>query len=188
MRTSTPNGPGAVTAAFGSGSRSHDSLDDTIEGYVDLGNLSDSDVIIMGEQPVPQDATSGDSDSDTMDTEDLNWHMRSQTPDDARADADNEDDAPDVQDCGCQCFMYDKSFSSDQEGQEGDAECDGVDCPDNDPNNDDDPPSPPPLTEGTGSTGKWAPASKNRSKTLWIPTILRMRVSGSQLQCTPWTM
>ncbi len=72
MRTSTPNGPGAVTAAFGSRSRSHDSLDDTIEGYVDLGDLSDSDVIIMGEQPMPQDATSGDLDSDTMDTEDLN--------------------------------------------------------------------------------------------------------------------
>ncbi len=53
VRTSTPNGPGAVMAMFGSRSRSHDSLDDTIEGYVDVGDLSDSDVIIMGEQPVP---------------------------------------------------------------------------------------------------------------------------------------
>ncbi len=32
VRTSTPNSPGAVMAAFGSGSRSHASLDDTIEG------------------------------------------------------------------------------------------------------------------------------------------------------------
>ncbi len=71
VRTSTPNGSGAVMAAFGSGSSSHASLDDTIEGYVDLGDLSDSDVIVMGEQPVPQDATSGDN-SDTMDAEDLN--------------------------------------------------------------------------------------------------------------------
>ena len=66
--TSTSNGPGAVTVAFGSGSKNNPSLDDTIPGYVDLGDLSDSDVIIMGEQPMPQDATSGD-DSDTMDTE-----------------------------------------------------------------------------------------------------------------------
>ena len=160
VRTSTPNGPGAVTATFGSGSRSHDSLDDTIEGYVDLGDLSDSDVIIMGEQPVPQDATSGDN-SDTMDAEDLNRHMRPQTPDDARADADDEDDAPDVQDRGHQWFMYGESFGSDQEGQEGDAECNAVDCPDDDPDNNDDPPSPPPLTEGTGGTRKRAPASKN---------------------------
>ncbi len=84
--------------------------------------------------------------------------------------------------------MYGKSFGSDQEGQEGDAERDGVDRPNDDPNNNDDPPSPPPLTEGTGGTGKRAPASKNRSKTLWILTILRMQVSGSRLQRTPWTM
>ena len=135
MRTSTPNGPGAVTAAFGSGSRSHASLDDTIEGFVDLGDLSDSEVIIMGEQPMPQDATSGD-DSDTMDTEDLNRRMRSQTPDDAGADADDEDNTPDVQDCGRQWFLYSESFNSDQEGQEGDAECNGMDHPDYDPNND----------------------------------------------------
>ncbi len=87
--------------------------------------------------------------------------MRSQSPDDARADTDDEDDAPDVQDRRCQCFMYSESFGLDQEGQEGDAERDSMDCPDDDPNNDDDPPSPPPLTEGTGRTGKRAPASKN---------------------------
>ncbi len=107
VRTSTPNGPGAVMAAFSSRSRSHDSLDDTIEGYVDLGDLSDSDVIIMGEQPMPQDATSGDD----SDTEDLNRHMRPQSPDDAGADADDEDDAPDVQDHRRQWFMYGESFS-----------------------------------------------------------------------------
>ncbi len=71
VRTSTPNSPGAVTAAFRSGSRSNASLDDTIHGYVDLGDVSDSDVIFMGDQPMPQDATSGD-DSDTMDA-DVNW-------------------------------------------------------------------------------------------------------------------
>ena len=64
---------------------------------MDLGELSDSDMIIMREQPMPQDATSGD-DSDTMDAEDLNRRMRSQTQDDAGADADDEDDAPDAQD------------------------------------------------------------------------------------------
>ncbi len=135
MRTSIPNSPGAVMAAFRSGSRSHDSLDDTIEGFVDLGDLSDSEVIIMGEQPVPQDATSGDN-SDTMDAEDLNQRMRSQTPDDAGADADDEDDAPDVQDHGCQRFMYGESFGSDQKGQKGDAECNGMDHPNDDPDND----------------------------------------------------
>ncbi len=149
VQTSTPNGPGAVTAAFGSGSRSHDSLDDTIEGFVDVGDLSDSDVIIMGEQPVPQDTTSGDSDSDTMDAEDLNQCMRPQSPDDAGADADDEDDTPDVQDRGRQRFLYGESFGSDQEGQEGDAECDGVASTDDDPDNDDDPPSPPPSNRGT---------------------------------------
>ncbi len=149
MRTSTPNGPGAVTAAFGSRSRSPASLDDTIKGYVDLGDLSDSDVIIMGEQPVPQDVTSGD-DSDTMDAEDLNQCMRSQTQDDARADADDEDDAPDAQDQGRQQFIYGESFNSDQEGQEGDAERDGVDRPDDEPDNDADPPPPrPPPNTGT---------------------------------------
>ena len=77
IRTSTPTGPGAVMAAFGSGSRSNSDLDDTVEGEVDLGDLSDSEVIILGQQPVPQDVTSGDnSDSDTMDTEDLNRQMR----------------------------------------------------------------------------------------------------------------
>ncbi len=144
VRTSTPNSSGAVTAAFGSGSRSHDSLDDTIEGFVDVGDLSDSDVIILGEQPVPQDATSGDSDSDTTDAEDLNQSMRSQSPDDAGADTDDEDDAPDVQGHGHQCFLYSESFGSDQEGQEGDAEHNGVARTDEDPNNNDDPPSPPP--------------------------------------------
>ncbi len=114
---------------------------------MDLGDLSDSEVIIMGEQPMPQDTTSGD-DSDTMDAEDLNRRMRSQTPDDAGANADDEDNAPDVQDRGRQQFMYGESFSSDQEGQEGDAERDSVDHPDNDPNNDDDPPSPPPPNRG----------------------------------------
>ncbi len=123
-----------------------------------------------------------------MDAEDLNRCMRSQSPDDAGADADDEDDAPDVQDHRHQHFMYGKSFGSDQEGQDGDAERDGMACTNDDPDDDDDPPSPPPLTEGPGGTGKWAPASKNWSKTLWIPTILRMRVSGSWLQCTPWTM
>ncbi len=87
--------------------------------------------------------------------------MRSQSPDDAGADADDEDDAPDVQDHGHQRFMYGESFGSDQEGQEGDAERDGVDHPDDDPDNDDDAPSPPPLTEGSGGTGKRAPASNN---------------------------
>ncbi len=148
MQTSTPNSPSAVTAMFGSRSRSPASLDDTIEGYVDLGDLSDSDMIIMGEQPMPQDVTSGD-DSDTMDTEDFNRCMRSQTQDDAGADADDEDDAPDAQDRGRQWFIYGESFDSDQEGQEGDAERDGVDHPDNEPDNDADPPPPCPPNTGT---------------------------------------
>ncbi len=147
VRTSTPNGPGAITAAFGSVSSSHASLDDTIKGYVDLGDLSDSDVIVMSVQPMPQDATSGD-DSDTMDAEDLNQCMRTQTHDDAGANADDEDDAPDAQDWGRQWFLYGESFDSDQEGQEGDAECDGVDRPNNDADNDADPPSPHPPNRG----------------------------------------
>ncbi len=64
---------------------------------MDLGELSDSDVIFMGDQPMPQDATSGD-DSDTMDVEDLNQHMTSQTQDDAGANADDKDNTPDAQD------------------------------------------------------------------------------------------
>ncbi len=79
IRTSIPTGPGAVTATFGSGFRSISDLDDTVKGEVDLGDLSDSEVIILGQQPMPQDITSGDdSDSDTMDTEDLNRQMRAQ--------------------------------------------------------------------------------------------------------------
>ena len=49
-----------------------ESLDDTVEGDMYLGDLSDDEVIIMGQQVVPQDVTSGDSDSDTMDASDLN--------------------------------------------------------------------------------------------------------------------
>ena len=82
---------------------------------MDLGELSDSDVIIMGEQPVPQDATSGD-DSDTMDAEDLNQRMTSQTQDDAGADTDDEDDAPDAQDRGHQRFFVQQIL---QHGQGG---------------------------------------------------------------------
>ncbi len=111
---------------------------------MDLGELSDSDVIFMGEQPVPQDATSGD-DSDTMDADDLNRCMKSQTQDDAGADADDEDDAPDAQAQGRQHFLYGESFSdrdTDEEGLEGDAERDGEDHADNDGDNDADP-SPP---------------------------------------------
>ncbi len=145
--TSTPNGPGAVIVAFGFRSKNDPSLDDTIHGYVDLGDLSDSDVISMGEQPVPQDATSGD-DSDTMDAEDLNRCMRSQTQDDARADTDDEDDAPDAQDWGHQRFMYGGSFDTDEEGQEGDAERDGKDRPNNEPNNDANPSPPRPPNTG----------------------------------------
>ncbi len=48
------------------------SLDDTVVGDLYLGDLSDDEEIIMGQQPVPQDVTSGDSDSDTMDVSDLN--------------------------------------------------------------------------------------------------------------------
>ncbi len=147
VRTSTLNGPGAVTVASGSGSKSNASLDDTIKGYVDVGDLSDSDVIIMGEQPVPQDATSGD-DSDTMDAEDLNRCLRSQTQDDAGADADDKDDAPDDQDRGRQHFIYGESFNMDEEGQEGDAERDGKDRLDNEPDNDDNPSPPRPPNTG----------------------------------------
>ncbi len=109
VQTSTPNSPGAVTATFGSGSKSNASLDDTIHGYVDLGDVSDSDVIFMGDQPMPQDTTSGD-DSDTMDPEDLNQSMRSHTQDDAGADADDEDNAPDAHDQGRPCFFTANPF------------------------------------------------------------------------------
>ncbi len=150
IRTSTPNGPGAVTAAFGSGSRSNTSLDDTVVGDVDLGDLSDSDMIIMGQQPMPQDVTSGDdSDSDTMDAEDLNRQMRAQARDDDGADADDEDDAPDAQHGRRHWFLYGESFGSDQEEQEGDAECDGMERPDDNPDNAADPSPPRPPNTGT---------------------------------------
>ena len=150
IRNSTPNGPGAVTAVFGSRSRSNTSLDDTVMGDVDLGDLSDSDVIIMGQQPVPQDITSGDdSDSDTMDAEDLNQQMRAQARDDDGADADDEDDAPDAQHGRHHQFLYGESFGSDQEEQEGDAECDGMERPDDDPDNAADPSPPRPPNTGT---------------------------------------
>ena len=97
MRTSTPNSPGDVMATFGSGSRSNASLDDTIEGYLDLGDLSDSDMISMGDVPMLQDGTSGD-DSDTLDGDQVNQHVTSQNQDDARADADDKDEAPNAQD------------------------------------------------------------------------------------------
>ncbi len=145
IRTSTPTGPGAVTAAFCSGSRSNSDLDDTVEGEVDLGDLSDSEVIILGQKPVPQDVTSGDdSDSDTMDTEDLNRQMRARAREDDGADADDEDDAPDAQHGRHLRFLYGGSFGSDQE-EEGDADGDGVERPDDDPDNaaDASPPCPP---------------------------------------------
>ncbi len=172
VRTSTPNGPGAVTAAF-----TPESLDDTVEGDMYLGDLSDDEVIIMGQQAVPQDVTSGDSDSDTMDASDLN--RQAQARHDAGADADDEDDAPDLQHGRHTCFHFGESFGSDQEQEEGDAEEDGKERPDDDPDAaaDDSPPAP--LTEGPGCTRKWAPASRNQSRTLWKLTIPRTRVSGS---------
>ncbi len=48
LHTSTPNGAGAVTAVF-----APRSLDDTVVGDVYLGDLSDDEVIIMGQQAVP---------------------------------------------------------------------------------------------------------------------------------------
>ncbi len=145
IHTSTPTSPGAVTAAFSSGSRSNSDLDDTVEGEVDLGDLSDSEVIILGQQPVPQDVTSGDdSDSDTMDAEDLNRQMRAWAREDDGADTDDEDDAPDAQHGRHLRFLYGGSFGSDQE-EEGDADGDSVERPNNDPDNtaDASPPRPP---------------------------------------------
>ncbi len=154
VRTSTPNGPGAVMAAFAPGS-----LDDTVVGDVYLGDLSDDEVIIMGQQAVPQDITSGDSDSDTMDASDLNRQMRAQARHDAGADADDEDDTPDLQHGRHTCFHFGESFSSDQEQEEGDAEEDGVERPDDDPDDAADASPPAPLTQGPGCTRKRAPAS-----------------------------
>ena len=96
VQTSTPNGPGAVMAAFGSSSRNNDSLDDTIEGFVDLGDLSNSDVISMGDALMIQDGTSGD-DSDTLDADQFNQHVISQDQDEARADMDDDEEVPNLQ-------------------------------------------------------------------------------------------
>ncbi len=96
---------------------------------MDLGELSDSDVISMGEPPIPHDGTSGD-DSNTLEADQVNLHVVSQTQEDAEADADDEDDAPDATDQGRQCFLYGQSFSDvdmDEEGEEGDEECDSED-------------------------------------------------------------
>ncbi len=114
-------------------------------GDVYLGDLSDDEVIIMGQQAVPQDITSGDSDSDTMDASDLNRQMRAQARHDAGADADDEDNAPDLQHGRRTHFYFGKSFGSDQEQEEGDAEEDGVEHPDDDPDDatDASPPCPP---------------------------------------------
>ncbi len=192
VQTSTLTGPGAVTATFGSGSRSHASLDDTIEGYLDLGELSDSDMISMGDTPMPPDGTSGD-DSDTLEADQVNLCMVSQTQEDAGADADNKDDTPDAPDRGHQCFLYGQSFSEvdmNKEGEEGDEERDGEDNADDAHDNatDSPPPAPTHITEGQGATRKRAPAFKNTSKHLWRLIIQRMQVSGNQQQPTLWTL
>ncbi len=83
-------------AAFGSSSRNNDSLDDTIEGFVDLGDLSNSDVISMGDALMIQDGTSGD-DSDTLDADQFNQHVISQDQDEARADMDDDEEVPNLQ-------------------------------------------------------------------------------------------
>ncbi len=46
-------------------------------------------------------------------------------------------------------FFYGKSFGSDQEEQESDAEGNGVECPDDDPDNTTDPSPPRPPNTGT---------------------------------------
>ncbi len=79
-----------------------------------------------------------------MDASDLNRQMRAQAQHDAGADADDEDDAPDLQHGRRTCFYFGKSFSSDQEQGEGDAEEDGVERPDDDPDAATDASPPPP--------------------------------------------
>ncbi len=108
-----------------------------------LGDLSDDEVIIMGQQAVPQDVTSGDSNSDTMDASDLN--QQAQARHDAGADADDEDDAPDLQHGRRTRFHFGESFGLDQEQEEGDAEEDGEERPNDDPDAaaEDSPPHPP---------------------------------------------
>ncbi len=96
VRTSTPNGPGAVMAAFGGSSKNNDSLDDTIEGFVDMGELSNSDIISMGQPPMIHNGTSGD-DSDTLDADDFNQRIISHDQDYARVDADDEEEQPNLQ-------------------------------------------------------------------------------------------
>ncbi len=100
----------------------------------------------MGQQPVPQDITSGDSDSDsdTMDTKHLNRQIRAPARADDGDDADDEDE---TQDGRRPRFLYGSSklFALDQEQQEGDAEIDGLEHPDDDPDHaaDASPPCPP---------------------------------------------
>ncbi len=142
IRTSTPNSPGAVSAAFDPPG----SMDDTVEGSVDLGDLSDDDVITMGQQPVPQNFTSGDSDSDsdTMNASDLNQQMRSlgDDPD----DADDEDDAHDGR---CPCFLYAGSFGLEPEQHQGDVERDVLERPNDDSDHAADASPPHPPNRGT---------------------------------------
>ncbi len=59
--------------------------------------------------------------------------MRAQAQHDDGADVDDEDDAPDPQHGRHTCFYFGKSFGSDQEQEEGDAEEDGVERPDDNP-------------------------------------------------------
>ncbi len=114
-----------------------------------LGDLTDNDVIIMGQQALPQDITSGDSqsDSDTMDASDLNRQAQAQH--DARANTDDEDDAPHFQHGRRTRFHYSESFGEDQEQEEGDAEEDGSDHPDDDINDGADASPPHPPNRGT---------------------------------------
>ncbi len=136
----------------------------------------------MGQQAMQHDATSGD-DSDTMDAEDLNRQMRSQAQDDAGADADDEDDASDAQVGRHQWFYYGESFGLDQEEQEGDAECDGMDHPNDDPDNAADHAPPHPPNTGTRQYKEAGPSIQEPIKNfvdtdypedagIWKPTAM----------------
>ncbi len=147
VRTSTPNGPGAVSATFAPPG-TPESLDTTMEGSVDMGELSDDDMITLGNQINPQDITSGDSDtgSDTMDASLLNRQVRP-----VGDDADDADDEDEANDDRRRRFMYSSGdlIGSDQEQRDGDADPDVLEAPDDAPNHDTDASPPRPPNTGT---------------------------------------
>ncbi len=104
IRTSTPTSPGAVSALFGNPT-SDEELDDTIEGFLDLGDRSNSKVILLNLPQETHEEASGDEDEGTL-----------VSGDDAGADADNEtEDDPNNLCPGHYHFIYGEAEPADGE-------------------------------------------------------------------------